>query len=168
MKKNNISVIAIIFSIVAILISIFSFIKINSIEVQLKAYDTSLVETNDNQESVATHPFDESLVGSWTDTDWKLEIMPDSTVYFELLDNAKTKSYMSDNTPLLMIGHIENNAILISYRANCSKENYENNPDSIEKEAYNITAYVLREASDSIKIDNIGWQNTNYSFRRIE
>lgn len=172
MKKNGISVIAIILSIIAILISALALSKINSIESKLSYTEEQSATVNEeettNENNNSYHTFDETLVGSWSDTEWNLDILPDSTVLFEQIDyeNRDKVSYLH-NAPRLQIGYIENDVILISYTANCSKEEYIANPDSVEKTPYNFTIHINREATDSFNLGRTVWTNENYSFRRV-
>lgn len=154
--------------------------KINSIESKLSYLEDHSVVTNEEgtssenlpeettNDNTPSHTFDETLVGNWTDTEWTLDILPNSTVLFELVDYGNTtKPYLS-NAPHLLIGYIENETILISYISNCSKEEYNANPDSVEKTPYNIAYNINREATDSFNLGRTEWINENFSFRRVE
>ena len=170
MKKNYLSIIAIVMSSIALILSGFAFNlakrSINEKVISPEGYVQTPSTENDSTQTIATHSFDQTLIGTWSDTEWLLTIMPDSSVYLEQLNYGNnTKSYLSA-APRLYIGYIENSAIMISYKSNVTYEEYSMNSETVEKTAYNVTVTLIREGTDSFKLKSLESQNTNYSFRR--
>lgn len=166
MKKNYLSIVAIVMSTIAMVLSIISFIMVKASFFADKPVISANNSNYQSQESVATHPFPQDLIGTWSDTEWLLTIMPDSSVYIEQLDyENRTKDYLLF-APRLYIGYIENNAIMISYKTDSSYEEYSANPEGVSKEAYNVTVTLRREGTDSFRLESLVSQNGNYSFRR--
>ena len=173
MRNNHLSKIALLVSILAILLSSFTLIKVLSLGSQLSMSSDFQSDNPDNSAqnnavSTPVHDFDESLVGEWSDSEWSLQIMEDSTVYFEqesFWNNTKPPYLKS--APRLLIGYIENSNIIISYTSDCTMKEYMENPDAADKKSYYVTVSIVKEAKDSIKIGAIEWLNNNYSFRRV-
>ena len=160
MKNNMVAIIAIIIAIIAIFLSFFAIAKVNSIQekIPLSTHEQRIDDDAEEvvNEAIATHPFDSSLIGKWTNGYWNLEICDNSTI---LLDNKSEAEAFT--------GYIENNKILVEYKMNCSINEYLADPEGCDKKEFYSTADIIIEATDSFRIDRITGVQPGLSFRRI-
>lgn len=96
MKKNILSVVAIIISVIALLTNFLTLNKVNKLQEQL-AYPNNIQETEDYSEdqSTASHSFDQTLVGDWSGTIAestlyaRMKVLEDSSIIIESLEGQK-------------------------------------------------------------------------------
>lgn len=174
MRKNILSIIAIVISVAALAASLYTINVVNDLKnmvlydgnIQSSAIDNTdegqQTPENETAPSVATHPFDESLVGSWSNGYWEMQILEDSTFYLEGADN-----YGQGENKYIYTGYIENNKVLVEYQVNCSLEEYLINQQGYERKEAFETADLVREATDSFQIHSISNVQPSLSFRRM-
>ena len=139
MKKNSLSLIAIVLSIVSIAISIVALQKINHLTGGTNSDD--VYQQQDQVDNTKETPqFDSSVVGDWSGTDnpstvIRMRILDDSTI---IIEDPQAKNSNSTN---LYLGHIEDTLVIIEKR---STINFETQIDKIR----NGHEYVVGELID--------------------
>lgn len=170
MKNNYLSVLAIILSVVALLMNIFTLSKVNKIqEVFADPYSNEVAEDYSGDESMTSPSFDNTLVGDWSGTVGtttlyvKMKVLEDSSIIIES---------QSGSSEYLYTGHIEDGMTVIEHKARIDKDYdylaehepgdainmYLNNPNSFEMEDYNVIRMITYPTSNKIAI-NYGYAN---------
>ena len=122
MRKNILSIVAVLLSIVAIIISTIALFKVDALKPVHSTENISDVAQQGQTQSAETkHPFDQSLVGDWSGTYKngrqyvKMKVLEDSTLLIEAQDLERY---------YLFIGYIENNTTVIERRVQLGRDGY--------------------------------------------
>ncbi len=154
MKRNLLSIIAIILSVIAIAVS---------------AYALHEVRTTTPGSNKTEYSVDKDLIGDWSGTNDMgetvlMRILEDSAVVIE------DHEYRNSERVNLYIGHIENNVIVFErvckrkrdsdYVSGSLLDEYLNSPSSVELEEYYLVRNYTKVTNDSLLV-NYGIVNSN-------
>lgn len=169
-KSNILPFVAIVFSAIAIAISIIAMVKVNNfLQHPTPESISDINNSNQQEDSAPKYQFDQSLIGDWQGAyangrDYvRMRIMENSDIIIEAKDGKNFYLYY---------GYIENNMTVIKGRSLIGKdesytdgeylkthekgeaiETYINNPDAFEMEEYSIARPLSKATSDALLVN---------------